>query len=121
VARGAYVLRDPDGPPDVLLVASGSEVSVALEAADQLPAARVVSMPSWELFGEQPLDYRKAVLPPNVPAISVEAGVEQGWSHWVSGSASIERFGASAPGPTVLSQLGVTPARVLERVREVLG
>ena len=121
VRRGAYVVRESDGPPEVMLVASGSEVSVALEAADQLPAARVVSMPSWELFEAQPLDYRRAILPPNVPAISVEAGVEQGWSRWVSGSASIERFGASAPGPTVLAQLGITPERVAELVREELG
>jgi transketolase len=121
VRRGAYVLRESDGPPEVVLVASGSEVSVTLEAADQLPAARVVSMPSWELFEEQPLDYRKAILPPDLPAISVEAGVEQGWSRWVSGSASIERFGASAPGPIVLAQLGITPERVAELVREELG
>jgi transketolase len=77
-------------------------------------------MPSWELFEAQPLDYRRAILPPNVPAISVEAGVEQGWSRWAGASASIERFGASAPGPTVLAQLGVTPERVVDGVRQLL-
>ena len=125
VGRGAYILQDPPREPDVVLVASGSEVAVALEAAELLDhdaiGARVVSMPSWELFEAQDAGYRRWVLPPRVPAVSVEAGIAQGWSRYVDASVSIERFGASAPGSQVLSELGITPARVAVVARETLG
>jgi transketolase len=127
VGRGAYVLwesGDANGSPDAILISSGSEVHLALEAARRLDEqgvhGRVVSMPCWELFEEQPADYRDEVLPPDVKArVSVEAGVELGWSRWVGSegdSISIERFGASAPGGTVLDHLGYNVDNVVARV-----
>ena len=126
VARGAYVLwesAEANGLPDVILIASGSEVSLALEAAKRLDeegtTARVVSMPCWDLFEEQPSDYRDEVLPPDVKArLSVEAGVALGWKQWVGDagdSISIEHFGASAPGNTVLEKFGYTVDNVVAR------
>ena len=126
VARGAYVLWESDdanGAPDVVLLATGSEVHLALEAAQKLAAqgtsARVVSMPCWELFEAQSQEYRDEVLPPDTKArLSVEAGIAQGWAKWVGDegdSLSLERFGASAPGPTVLEHLGFTVDAVVER------
>jgi transketolase len=126
VGRGAYVLwesGDANGSPDVILVATGSEVHLALEAAQKLQEqgvhGRVVSMPCWELFELQTPDYRDEVLPPDVKArVSVEAGVALGWRQWVGDegdSISIERFGASAPGATVLEHLGFTVDNVVAR------
>jgi len=126
VARGAYVVwesDEPDGLPDLILIASGSEVALALDAAKQLGGqgvtARVVSMPCWELFEAQPSDYRDEVLPPDVRSrISVEAGVALGWKRWVGDdgdSISIEHFGASAPGDTVLEKFGYTVDNVVAR------
>jgi transketolase len=124
VARGGYVLRDPGGTFDVVLVASGSEVSVALEAQDQLAAsgvdARVVSMPSWELFESQGDGYRGSVLPRGVPAVSLEAGVALGWSRFADAGVSIERFGASAPGPEVLQRLGIAPETLAAAARRLI-
>jgi transketolase len=124
VARGGYVLSATANPA-VTLVATGSEVSVALAAASELErdgiAARVVSMPSWELFESQDDEYRRAVLPPQVPRLSLEAGVSQGWSGWVDASISIERFGASAPGPLALARLGITTPRVVERAKALVS
>jgi transketolase len=127
VGRGAYVLWESEGAngsPDAIVIASGSEVHLALEAARRLDEqgvhGRVVSMPCWELFEEQPADYRNEVLPPDVKArVSVEAGIELGWSKWVGDegdSISIERFGASAPGGTVLENLGYSVDNVVARV-----
>jgi transketolase len=125
VARGGYVLRDPERDAEVVLVATGSEVAVALEAAVLLDAdrvaTRVVSMPSWELFDGQDEGYRAATLPSGLPVLSVEAGIAQGWSRYADASVSIDRFGASAPGPEVLTRLGITPAAVADRARELLG
>jgi transketolase len=120
VGRGAYVLWESDDSPELILIATGSEVHVALEAAKQLEvAARVVSMPCWELFEAQGADYRDEVLPPDVKArLSVEAGVALGWHKWVGDegdSISIERFGASAPGTTVLEKFGYTVDNVVAR------
>jgi transketolase len=126
VSRGAYVLWESEGAhglPDLLLLATGSEVHVALDAARRLDeqgtSARVVSMPCWELFQAQPSDYRDEVLPPDVKArLSVEAGVSLGWERWVGDegdSIAIERFGASAPGTTVLEKLGYTADAVVAR------
>jgi transketolase len=126
LARGGYVLweaEEANGRPDVILLASGSEVHLALDAARRLDAqgvrGRVVSLPCWELFAAQTADYRDEVLPPDVHArLSVEAGVALGWSRWIGDdgdSISIERFGASAPGPTVLEQLGFSVDAVVER------
>jgi transketolase len=125
VARGAYVLSDPGALPDAVIVATGSEVTVALEAqrllADDGASTRVVSMPSWELFAAQPEGYRRAVLPAGVPAISVEAGIAQGWDRWTTASVSIERFGASAPGAEVMARLGISPERVREAVKQTIS
>ncbi|MDE3025407.1 MAG: transketolase, partial [Acidobacteriota bacterium] len=120
VARGAYVVHEPDDDPELILIATGSEVSVAVEAAKQLDVpARVVSMPCWELFEAQPQGYRDEILPPDVKArLSIEAGVALGWHKWVGDEGdtlSIEHYGASAPGPTVLEKLGFTPGNIAAR------
>src|SRR3954453_1095396 len=121
VARGAYVAHD-DGDPQAIIVATGSEVTTALAAADELDVpVRVVSMPSWELFEQQDDSYRESVLPAGLPKVSVEAGIAMGWSKWVDESVSIERFGASAPGEIVLDKLGINPGNVAAKVRELLG
>ena len=123
--KGAYVLAEAAGDAaEAIIVATGSEVSVALAAQTELSeqgvSARVVSMPSWELFEEQAQDYQDSVLQPGIPTISVEAGVSMGWSRWADASVSIERFGASAPGGEVLKQLGITPEHVAATVTETL-
>ncbi|MEN3271506.1 MAG: transketolase [Actinomycetota bacterium] len=119
VARGAYVLRDVDGEPNVVLVGTGSEVSVCIDAAEALAAddvaARVVSMPCWELFELQDDDYQASVLPPDVPTLAVEAGSSFGWDRWADDSVSIDRFGASAPGEVALEKLGYTGENVARR------
>jgi transketolase len=126
VARGAYVVWEAEGSnglPDLILIASGSEVALSIDAAKQLGEqgvqARVVSMPCWELFEAQPADYRDEVLPPDVKSrLSVEAGIALGWKRWVGDegdSISIEHFGASAPGNTVLEKFGYTVDNVVAR------
>jgi transketolase len=120
VARGAYVVHEPDDDPELILIATGSEVSVAVEAAKKLDiATRVVSMPCWELFEAQPSDYRDEILLPDVRArLSVEAGVALGWKKWVGDngdSVSIEHYGASAPGTTVLEKFGYTADNIVAR------
>jgi transketolase len=124
--RGAYVLSDPaDGPPDLILIGTGSEVSLILDAAVSLRGqglgVRCVSMPSWELFDALPQRERDAVLLPSVPArLAVEAGVAQGWHRYVGDAGdvlSVERFGASAPGDVVLREYGFTVEEVCRRAR----
>jgi transketolase len=96
-----------------------------MAAADKLGeegiTARVVSFPSWELFAAQDDAYRDSVLPPGLPAVAVEAGVSQGWDHWVDRVVAIDRFGASAPGPLVLEKLGITAEHTAQAARELLG
>ena len=125
VTRGAYVLADPDGEPDVVLIGTGSEVAVALDAAAKLTAAghsvRVVSMPCTELFAEQAGGYRASVLPAGIPTVSVEAGVTFGWARWADTSIGIDRFGASAPGDQAMTGLGITPAAVVAAAESLLG
>ncbi len=127
--RGAYALwQSGDGTPDVILIGTGSEVHVALAAARQLAGegvnARVVSMPSWELFEQQPQEYRESVLPPAVRArVAVEAGTPLGWERYAGADGAIvglARFGASAPGPVVYANLGFTPENVAEKARQAL-
>jgi len=124
--RGAYTLwQSGDGLPDLILIATGAEVGVALAAAKSMDTnVRVVSMPCWELFAEQPQDYRDEVLPPDVRArLSVEAGISHGWERWVGdagSSVAIDRFGASAPGDEVLSRLGFTAENVAARAAALL-
>ena len=124
VARGAYTLADcPD--PDVILMGTGSEVSICVEAATALSeqgiAARVVSMPCWELFAEQDPHYQAGVLVPGVPKLSVEAGVTLGWERWADLPVGIDRFGASAPGSVVLEKLGMNPANVAANAATLIG
>jgi transketolase len=126
VGRGGYVVWDSDevnGLPDLILIASGSEVHVAVDAAKQLDEQGVhgwvVSLPCWELFEQQDREYRDEVLPPDVKArLSVEAGVALGWKQWVGDegdSISIEHFGASAPGEVVLEKFGYSVDNVVAR------
>jgi transketolase len=125
--RGGYVLVPAvSGVPEVVLIATGSEVSLALEAHARLAAhgtsAQVVSLPSWEVFEEQPDAYRDSVLAPGTPKVSIEAGVTQGWERYVGSdgeSIGLHRFGASAPGPEVQRRLGFTVEHVLEAVERV--
>jgi transketolase len=125
LTRGAYVISDPAGRPDAVIAATGSEVAVALQAQDKLGgegiAARVVSMPSWELLDAQPGGYRESVFPSGVPVVAVEAGVALGWERYADRTVSVERFGASAPGAEVLSRLGITAEAVTTAVRELVG
>jgi len=119
------VLAEPEGPPDVVLVGTGSEVSLCLETAGLLAAegirVRVVSMPSWDLFAAQDEDYQDAVLPLEVPSLSVEAGVTFGWERWVDVPHGLDRFGASAPGAEALDKLGFNPTAVAESARALLA
>ncbi len=141
VARGAYVLAEAGGSgeapggvasgsvPDAVVVATGSEVSIALEArtllAEEVVHVRVVSAPCLELFAEQDAAYRASVLPPGVPVVSVEAGATTGWKTYFgageAGALGLDRFGASAPGDVAMRELGFTAASVVERVRRALS
>jgi len=127
--RGAYILSDaPGGKPDVILIASGSEVGLIVDAQQKLQEqnvmARIVSMPSWELFDAQPQTYRDEVLPPSVHArFAVEAGVAQGWHRFVGDQGdvlSVERFGASAPGDVVMREYGFSVENVCNRALALL-
>jgi transketolase len=124
--RGAYNLwQSGEGLPDLILIATGSEVGLAYAAAKTMDVnVRVVSMPCWELFAEQPQDYRDEVLPPDVRArLSVEAGISHGWEKWVGdagASVAIDRYGASAPGGEVLERLGFTVENVTARAAALL-
>ena len=123
VPRGGYVLADPPDA-DLTLAGTGSEVSVCCAAAEALAAggvaARVVSLPSWELFAEQPDEYRAEVMRPGLPSLGVEAASTMGWHRWVDDAVGIDRFGASAPGAVVLEKLGISPDNVAERARTLL-
>ena len=130
VARGAYVLAEaPGGRPDVILLATGSEVALAVGAREELAAegigARVVSMPCWELFERQPAAYRESVLPPEVRArVGIEQASKLGWGRWVGDRGAVvgmDTFGASAPLRELLSKFGFTPDRVTEVARTVLA
>lgn len=111
--------------PQVVLVGTGSEVSVCVSAAKLLQAsgvnANVVSMPSFDRFAQQASKYRQTVFPQNIPVLSVEAGVTFGWSQYADASVGIDRFGASAPGSTVMSKLGISNENVAERARELVN
>ena len=128
VPRGAYILTDADNrDPGIVLVASGSEVHLAMDARAALVErgvdARVVSMPSWELFDEQTASYREQVLPPGVPTLAIEAAHPMGWHRYLGGNGAvmgIERFGASAPGAEVYANLGFTVEKVVERALELV-
>jgi transketolase len=130
VTRGAYILAEASGgAPDVILIGTGSEVQLCVAARTRLEKygvkARVVSMPSWELFAAQDESYRESVLPKRIKArVAVEAGSPLGWHRWTGDEGAIvglERFGASAPGEEVLQHLGFTPEHVASAALRVLG
>lgn len=125
--RGAYPLQEAKGKPDMLFIATGSEVQLAVKAAETLLneiKVCVVSMPSWELFEEQDEAYRKKVLPPDVTKrIAIEAGVTFGWHKWVGSDGlviGIDRFGLSAPGEETMKYFGFTVENVCRKARELM-
>ncbi len=126
VSKGAYVLQDAANP-SVVLIATGSEVSAAIDAANLLAAeglaARVVSFPSWKIFEEQTAEYKASVLPAGVPKLAVEAGATLGWWKYVGQDGDViglDRFGASAPGPTVLKELGFGADSIAARAKKLV-
>ena len=130
VARGAYVLTDPPaGNPEIVLIASDSELSLSVEAHGKLTAegirARVVSMPSWEIFEAQTQEYRDRVLPPGVKArVAVEQASTFGWERYVGSSGRVigmKTFGASAPLKALQEKFGFEPERIVASVRELLA
>ena len=124
VTAGAGVIHSVDSP-QATLIGTGSEVSVALEAAKILSAegihCNVVSMPSWDRFAKLSVAEQNAVLPRTIPSISVEAGTTFGWAAYTSHSVGIDRFGASAPGSLVMEKLGITATHVADVARKALA
>jgi transketolase len=129
VEEGAYVLSEPEGEPDVVLMASGSEVELVVRAAEMLATdgirARVVSFPSFELFAQRTPEQRERVLgPPGTPRVAVEAAASQGWHRWAGEAGrcvTLDRFGASAPGARVMKELGFTPEAVAQAARDAVA
>jgi transketolase len=126
VAKGGYVLAEATGgPPQIVLLGTGSEVQLCLGAAETLSEAgvpaRVVSLPCWEWFEDQDAAYRADVLPAGVPVLSVEAGSTFGWSRYADASIGLDTFGASAPGAVAMEKLGFTVEHVVERAHALLG
>jgi transketolase len=123
VPRGAYTLIDEeDEGLDLVLIGTGSEVSLCVDALDLLDglSVRVVSMPSWDLFAAQPDAYRDQVLPTDIPILAVEAGTTFGWERYADDAIGIDHFGASAPGPVAMAQFGFTPEHVAARARALV-
>ncbi|MDO5553950.1 MAG: transketolase [Planctomycetia bacterium] len=129
LAKGGYILAEAEtGQPSLILAATGSEVPLCLAAQKELQAkgipTRVVSMPSWELFEQQPSEWRNEVLPPNVPTIAVEMGVEQGWSRYTGNRGrfiGMTGFGASGPAKTLFEHFGFTVANIVKQGEELLA
>ncbi len=128
--QGAYILKDAQGAkPQIVIIATGSEVSLAMDAVEQLEEhgimCRLVSMPSWELFDLQPEEYRNSVLPPDIPRLAIEAGVSLAWGRYIDDDQGIvigiDRFGASAPYKTIFEHYGLTVERVVEQVNRLIG
>jgi transketolase len=130
VMKGGYILSDaPGGKPDVILMGTGSELSIAVAAQEELAKsgikARVVSLPCFELFDEQPQSYQDEVLPPTVTArVAVEAGVRQGWDRYLAGRGAfigMHGFGMSAPFEQIYKAVGITPEKMVEAAKKQLG
>ena len=123
VSKGGYVLVAAENPA-VVLIGTGSELSLCVDAAATLAndgiAAQVVSLPSWDMFKAESADYRASVIPPGVPSVSIEAGVTMGWHQFADAPIGIDRFGASAPGGTVLANLGMTVDNVVATAKSLL-
>jgi transketolase len=133
VAQGGYVLADADGKRQAILLATGSEVSIAMQARDLLQAegigTRVVSMPCWELFEEQEESYRKRVLPGGPVRVAIEAGIRFGWDRWLfgergkrekSGFIGMHGFGASAPAERLYEEFGITAKDTADKVKSLI-
>ena len=127
LAKGAYILAETDSRPQVALVASGSEVSIAVQAAEILKnkgvSSRVVSFPSWQLFEAQLGTYRQSILPASLPRVIIEAGSAQGWCKYLGANGdiiSIDHFGASAPAPVLYQHFGLTPENMAEKALKLL-
>ncbi len=129
VEKGAYILNDAEGTPDIILIGAGSELQWAMAAQEELKKedvkARVVSMPSWELFDQQDQAYKDEVLPPAITKrVAIEAGVTLGWYKYVGLNGAVvglDRFGASGPGDEVMKYFGFTTENLLNVARGVLG
>lgn len=123
--RGAYALVDESDGLDLVLIGTGSELQLCVAAREALTAdgvsARVVSMPSWDLFASQPDSYRSTVLPPDVPTLAVEAGASFGWDRYADDVVALDRFGASAPWKVAMAELGFTTEHVVDRARALLN
>jgi transketolase len=126
--KGAYIIWQADGPTDIIILATGSEVNIAIEAVVKLSSggikSRVISFPSWELFEKQPLEYRKSLLPPEIKKrVVVEAGLSMGWEKYAGCEAlfiTIETFGASAPAGALAEKFGMTTDNIVQRVKEYM-
>jgi transketolase len=123
-SRGAYILSASSAIPDIILIATGSEVNLAMESKAALEnddlSVRVVSMPSWELFEKQPGNYRRDLLLNDVPKLAIEAGITQGWRKYADDVIGLDHFGASAPGPVVFEKMGFTVDNIVKRIRTLL-
>jgi transketolase len=127
IYKGAYILADSKGDPQIIIIATGSEVHIGLEAHEKLFSegirSRVVNMPSWELFEEQDEKYKETILPPGIPKISVEAGSSQGWHKYTGSNGvviGIDHFGASAPGKVLLREFGFTSEEIIKNAKKIL-
>ncbi len=128
-AKGAYVVEEASTAPRLILLATGSEVHLAVEARKKLEAdgipTRVVSMPSWELFAAQPASYQQEVLPPSIRArVSIEAGITSGWQRWVGSEGrtiGIDHFGASAPAEILFEKFGLNVENVVSAAKGLLA
>jgi transketolase len=124
-SRGAYILSASSAIPEIILIATGSEVNLAIESKAALEndglSVRVVSMPSWELFEKQPENYRRNLLLNDVPKLAIEAGITQGWRKYADDVIGLDHFGASAPGPVVFEKLGFTVDNIVKRIRTLLN
>ncbi len=129
VSKGAYIISDCEGKPDLILIATGSEVHLAMDAKDALEKdgvkTRVVSMPCWDLFASQPQNYKDEILPNDVKIrLAIEAASTIGWERWVGDGGQVigvDRFGSSAPGPEVMSNYGFNVENVVKRAKEMVG
>ena len=124
VATGAGVVRDCDGKPTIILVGTGSEVGLCVNAAGELSKTgekcRVVSMPSWDRFERLSKEQQREIFPKDVPVLSVEAGVTMGWERYADQTIGINRFGTSAPGAIALEKLGINLEAVLQASRSLI-
>ncbi|HTW46914.1 MAG TPA: transketolase C-terminal domain-containing protein, partial [Acidobacteriaceae bacterium] len=127
VRRGAYIVEQGGDRPDLLIVGTGSELSLAVQSAAELSkegiGARVVSMPSWRIFEEQPESYKASIFPDNLPKLAIEAGATLGWWKYVGRDGDViglDRFGASSPGKVAMEKLGFSTANVVARAKALL-